>query len=159
MYITISAASMCLWCLVALKIRKTTTAQWYHSRTSQKISSSDDGDIVTPTSSRAFFFFFVLIGLLTVIAAVKNRKDKLYDKTIVDYWGNRYDTDIHHWIPILISAIASVNINVPWWLSRHIHYLNNQYKVIASAYWPSFEYISWPCRFHEKCASCTHFLQ
>ena len=37
----------------------------------------------------------------------------LYIKTIVDYWGIRYD-------------VASVNIGIHWWTSRHIQYINSQ---------------------------------
>ena len=38
-----------------------------------------------------------------------------------------YDVDIHHWLPILTSAIASVNIGFLWWISRHIQYLNSKW--------------------------------
>ena len=30
------------------------------------------------------------------------------------------DFDILHWIPILTTAIAMVNIDIFWWISRHI---------------------------------------
>ena len=49
---------------------------------------------------------------LIVIATDTKTKDKLYNKTIIDYWGIGYDVDIRHLIPILISAIASVNIGI-----------------------------------------------
>ena len=58
--------------------------------------------------------------MLSVIATVIKKKDKLYNKTIIDYWGIGYDVDIHHWIPILTLAIASVNIGILWWISGHI---------------------------------------
>ena len=54
------------------------------------------------------------------------RKDQLYNKTIIDYWVIGYDIDIQHWIPILTSAFASVNIGILWWISHHIQYLNGQ---------------------------------
>ena len=62
--------------------------------------------VVTPKSTRGFFYQWSLV--LTIIVTVTKRKDKLYNKTIVDYWGIGY-YDIHPRIPILISAIASVN--------------------------------------------------
>ena len=64
--------------------------------------------------------------MLNAIATIINRKDKLYNKTIIDYWGSEYDVDIHHWIPILTSAIASVNIGILMCIWRHIQYLNSQ---------------------------------
>ena len=35
-----------------------------------------------------------------------------YNKTIVDYCVIGYDVDIHRWIPILTTAITSVNIGI-----------------------------------------------
>ena len=64
--------------------------------------------------------------VLTVIATFMKKKDKPYNKIIIDYWGIRYDIGIHHWIPILTSAIALVNIGILWWISHHIQYLNSQ---------------------------------
>ena len=46
--------------------------------------------VVMLTSMRAFCL------MLNVIATMINRKDKLYNKTIVDYWDIGYDVDIHH---------------------------------------------------------------
>ena len=57
---------------------------------------------------------------------IKRKKNKLYDKTIIDYWGTGYDVDIYHWIPVSTSAIASVHIGILCWISRHIQYLNSQ---------------------------------
>ena len=51
---------------------------------------------------------------LIIIATVIKGKDKLYNKAITDYWSIGYDVDIHHWIPILTSAVASVNIGIHW---------------------------------------------
>ena len=71
--------------------------------------------------------------MLNFITTVTNRNEKLYNKTIVDYWGIGYDVDIHHWIPILTSAIASVNIGIVWLISFHIQYLNSQksYNILS----------------------------
>ena len=48
--------------------------------------------------------------MLTVTATVIKRNDKLYNETIVDYSG---------------IAVASVNIGILRWISRHIEYLNS----------------------------------
>ena len=40
------------------------------------------------------------------------KKDKLYIKTIVEYWGIRYDVDTHNWIPILTKAIAEIKMDI-----------------------------------------------
>ena len=40
----------------------------------------------------------------------KQQTNKLYSETIIDYWGIGYGIDIHHWISILASVFASVNI-------------------------------------------------
>ena len=69
---------------------------------------------------------------MTVIVIFIQRKDKLYDKTIIDYWGIGYNVDNHHWIPILTSAITSVNISILWWISRHIKYLKVNNCIIFS---------------------------
>ena len=72
---------------------------------------------------RALLYKWGLV--LTVIATFIKRKDKLYNKTILDYWAMGYNVNIHHWIPILTSAIASVSHGILWWISRHIQYLNS----------------------------------
>ena len=38
--------------------------------------------------------------------------EKLYNKTIVDYWDIGYEFDIHHRLQVLTSAIASLNISI-----------------------------------------------
>ena len=42
----------------------------------------------------------------------QQQTNKLNNETIIDYWGIGYDVYIHHWISILASAFASVNINI-----------------------------------------------
>ena len=73
-----------------------------------------------------FTFFYINGGLLlTVIASVIKRKDKLCYKTIIDYCGIKYDVFIHYRIPILTSAIASVNIGILWWIGGYHVIPNN----------------------------------
>ena len=68
-------------------------------------------------------YWYLMLNFSTIVT---NRNDKLYNKTIVDYWSTEYDADIHHWIPLLTSAFASVSIGILWWISRHIQYLCSQ---------------------------------
>ena len=52
------------------------------------ISTFSDADV--------FARFLYLWGLvMTIIATFIKRKDKLYNKTIVDYWGIGYAVDIY----------------------------------------------------------------
>ena len=53
--------------------------------------------VTSPVMTVTSVPLFILMGLvLTVIATVIKRKDKLYNKTIIDYRGIGYDVDIHH---------------------------------------------------------------
>ena len=116
-------------------IRYQFTSDWYHFYFHQIYTDFTANNkiktFIVVASSDAIIYarFLYQWGLvLTVIALVIKRNDKLYNKTIDDYWGIGYDFDIHHWIPILTSSIAMVNIGSLWWIhvSRQIQYRNSK---------------------------------
>ena len=78
--------------------------------------------VVTPTSTRAFCINNIWCRNLLPQLTIEITSSKI----IIDYWWIRHGVDIHHWILLLTSAFASVNIDILWWISRHIQYLSSQ---------------------------------